>query len=553
MIVNIFLLLLLIGFTFPCFFRLEAQKGASVFLLIAVSALLVWFLNNWHEEQNVAFLIPWLQYKDLSVIINLSSEMQNYQLIYPLFVVSVITMLIGTFNEDETSKLKLNGTIALSLSSLFLLCCSSNLIQLIIGSSFVSICGGYLINDQEARNKYAYYNLLAEVGLFSVFAVIYGYLGNLNISSLKNFQAVGAHKDWVAIVLLLSVFIKTGMFPFHNQLLGLSNINFNRQNLIIWASTPISGIIILYKTIPLLSISQYSVPLLQIIAGLTLLWALGGALIIDNIKERAVYFALMIYAYIYALIPLDNAIGITNISTYILWGYLLTMLFYLVFKASSNEIYISKMGSFFRSMKFSFLISCVIFCGFISELLLTMGAEEQKWALALSVIITLSGAHFFHQVYMGTPHADERVAALLKNPAWYIMLPTLILMSVLLMNDEIWQRQTIYIYGVVLCLIFIDIFRKMSSLADNDTIQEEDYFEKIYELLILTPIRILGRVLWLLVDFILIERTIINSLKDSTSFMVKISSYIHTSTILSGVVLSIGGLAAMIIYFYIRG
>lgn len=553
MIISIFLILLASGFLLPLVFCRSEGKAVSFALLLVLLALFGWFCGCWADGENELFVIHWLRYKDLHVDVNLSSVPENYRLIFPVFAVSVSAALIAVFGSEENSGPRLVGSIFLNLAALMLLICSDNLIQLAVSSAMAGVTGFYLVNDLEARSRCSYYNLLADMGLFTVFAVIYGHLGNLDLAELERFEQDGAHRDLVAVLLLLSVFLKSGLFPFHNQLVGLSAVSFNRLNVVSWVSAPLSGVIILSKTLPLLSVSEYSVPLLQIFAVLTMVWAFAAGLVIDNIKERTVYLNLMIYAYIYALISLNDFDADYRLPSFVFAGYLLSSVFYMVFVASSNELYVSKMGSFFRSLKFTFALSLAVFVLFFRIVLSGMEPLNQLWSMALLAFSVMFGAHFFHQAYFGEPNADERVAALLKNPSWYVWLPLLAIMILQTASGDGWHWSVAYAASALLLCAFADPFCRLERLSEYEALQDEDYFEKAFDLLLLTPIRIFGRILWLLVDFILIERTIINSLNDGTAFLVRTASKLNASAVWSGVVLSLAGLVAMVLYFYVRG
>lgn len=67
----------------------------------------------------------------------------------------------------------------------------------------------------------------------------------------------------------------------------------------------------------------------------------------------------------------------------------------------------------------------------------------------------------------------------------------------------------------------------MENLYQKEFIQESDVFETVFDFLIITPLTILGRILWLLVDFILIERTIINSLSNATNLLIRGVSHLN--------------------------
>lgn len=553
MIINIFLALIAVSFLSNLLVKSNYDKIAS-FVVCAIFIVLFFnFYETWQLGQIYPFEYHWLKYRSLHVDVNLSSTNHNYMMIFPIFIVSLCSMLIAVFNKNEVFKLKLSSHILLNLAFFMLLICSDNLIQLLISSSMVGVIGFYIINDVQAREKYVFYNLLADLGLFTVFAIIYGQLGNLDLSELGRFEKEGAHRDLVAVLLLLSIYIKSGLFLFQNQLLNLSAINFNRLNLISWISTPLAGVIILSKTIPLLAISEISLPFLQVFAVLTIVWAFAASLIIDNIKERNVYLNLIIYGYVFALISLGDFNITTHLPSIIMIGYLMSMGIYMVYISSSNELSISKMGGFFKAIKLTFIVSVLSLLLFIQTILHFTTDINHSWSLSLLTFIVLSASHFYHQVYFGADKADDRVVAMLKNPSWYVIIPQLLIVYFLAEYNNFYSFEILYIGMVLVLLMFIDPFSRLERLADYEAIQEEDYFEKAYDMLILTPVKILGRILWLLVDFILIERTIISSLTHGTGFLIKISSKLYRCTTISGIILTIFGLSAMILYYFIKG
>ena len=61
-------------------------------------------------------------------------------------------------------------------------------------------------------------------------------------------------------------------------------------------------------------------------------------------------------------------------------------------------------------------------------------------------------------------------------------------------------------------------------------IQKTDLFSTAYHLFIVGPIKVLGRVLWLTVDFLIIERTVINSLHKMLMILINIFQRLHTDS-----------------------
>lgn len=553
MILNLFLSLLGIGMAANVNFKEQYRKVFSFILCCAAGMVFYRFFQQWQAGLNVPFVYHWLEYNALEVDINLSSNPFVYNAIFPVFMITMSALLINTFLNYETEKLEFVSAAVINLAFFIALICSENLIQLLISSTMVGVMGFYIINDIEAREKYVFYNFLADMGLFTVFAIIYGRLGNVFLTDLGSFAKLGAHRDLVAILLLISVFIKSGLFLFHNQLLDLSSINFNRLLLLIYASAPLAGVVILYKTMPLLKISHYSMPFIQIVAVLTMVWGFFNSLANDNIKDRSTYFAMMIYGYIYSLVSLGQLQTAEDLCPLIVLGYVLGLNMFMIYLSSSNELYVSKMGGFLKGLKITFMVSILVVFAYVQTILKDIDDVNYLWSTSLLSFGLISLAHFYHQVFLGRSQADERVLALLKNAGAYIILPVLLMSGFLIFHNNLLSKDILYVLSAFGILLLIQPFRSLVALAEYEALQDEDYFEKLYEAIILAPIKILGRILWLLVDFILIERTIISSLNESTSLLVRLTGRLHNSSLWSYLLLSLFGLVAMILFYFVKG
>lgn len=553
MILNLFLSLLGIAIAANFVPKQNYIRFSAFLLWAAVAVIFGYFIREWQSGLNIPFIYNWVEYKVLEVDVSLSSTPIVYAAIFPVFVITLIALLINAFWNYETAKAEFVAAAVLNLAFFAALICSQNLIQLLICSSMVGVVGFYLINDIGAREKYVYYNFLADMGFFIVFAMIYSRLGNVFLHDLEKFTKLGAHRDLVAILLLISVFIKSGLFMFHNQLLDLRGITFNRMLLIVYASTPLVGVVILHKTMPLLEASNYSIPLIQLIAVLSMVWGFLNSLVNDNIKDRSTYIAMMIYGYIYSLMSFGQLQTPEELTQLILLGYLVGLNFFMIYLSSSNEVYISKMGGFGKSLKITLGLSLLVAAVYMQAILKDINPENYIWSTSLLSFGVISLAHFYNQVFLGDSKADDRVIALLKNARLYILLPMLLLLVGVAWYNDFYSPQLGYIFVGFIALLLMQPFRPLEYLADYEALQEEDYFEKFYNLIILTPIKIIGRVLWLLVDFILIERTIISSLNQGTGVLIKLTARLQSSSLWSYLLLSLLGLAIILIAYYVKG
>ena len=97
-------------------------------------------------------------------------------------------------------------------------------------------------------------------------------------------------------------------------------------------------------------------------------------------------------------------------------------------------------------------------------------------------------------------------------------------------------------------LLVIHPLRGLSRFYADEELQLSEFFKRFYELLILTPITVLGRILWLTIDFVIIEHTIINSLSDMIKFLIRISQKIHQPQLLNYILLTLCGLGVVFWY-----
>lgn len=550
MISNIFLYLVVTGLGTQIITKGNFERLLSLLLLSLLTFVTLHLYQSWQLNLHDNFTYHWITSRYNKVDINLFSTTANYSFIFPFFIISALMILHNIFYSLEANKLCLNGLILLNLAGLILLICSQNFIQLLVGACVIDVLGFYLINDMSAKKKYIFYNMIADLGLFMVFAILWGYLGSINIEKFGDYKKLGSHKDLVAIALLICIFVKSGLFLFQNQLLDLYVINFNRLNIISFCSTPIAGIILLYKTYGLLSISEYSIPILQAFAGVSLIWGLCGAILMDNVKEKVVYLNIMFYAMIYGLLSI-GLISISLFSSLIIMSYLFVNCLQNVVIASSNENYISKMGGFIKSIKISLVVTLVTLFAVFQILLQNIDAENHFWIWSYVSALVLVSSYILWQIYLGTTHADDRVWAMLKNPNIIYWLPQLLISGAYIYSNSFYNYELYVVYSVFLLLLIIGPMRKLSALYDNVKLQEADWFSDLYEVIITTPIKVLGRVLWLTIDFLIIEKTIISTLNNMTNFLIRLIQKAHTNTWLNNLAFIVLGWGIIILFFYI--
>lgn len=499
----------------------------SLFSATAVSYF-IYRLSQLGTAPDLYLNCPWLKIPNLAVNLEIVVNAGNIYLVFALSILALLVLLQNTFGADN-AKNSLNGLVLLNLLSSLMLVFAGNYVQMLVAVGVCDVLVFSAVNNIEAKKKYIYANFLADIGLVSIFAVILGQGGGLELEKLSGYARFGHHKDFVAILLLLCIFAKTGLFLFHGAYTEMRTLGFNRLNYVLFTATPLTGYLLLLKTESLLQISPFSYPLLKIFALSSVLWGAWGALAIDNLKQKAVYFALMFWGLVYAFAAFGSRLGSLEFASLLTAAFLFGQVLMLICAAASNETQVSETGGFLKSLRFTFLLAFLVLAAFFSVLLKI--AESCPWlAGGYALLFAAASAHVLSQILLGESRADERVQAMLKNPSLPSWLPVAAAAAVLCWYFRLSPLWLLLFLLVWPGLFFLRPLRKLDALYDNDALQEADYVGTAYELLIITPVKVIGRLLWLTVDFVFIERTIISSVQNALGFMIFLFRRIHSGT-----------------------
>ncbi len=498
---------------------------------------------------SVSLTYNWQAIPNIPIAISFVPEYFGRCACLGVLLLSFFAIYYNIILKKEERPNAINGLVLLNCVFVISALLSPNYIQLLAAVGMSDVIVFSAINQLDAKKQYIYGNFFADFILLNTFALIFVQSDSIIISDFGSASKQWSHRDFIAIMLLLCIFIKSGIVMFHTAYQKMSSLNYNRLNFILYATTPLMGAIIFENIKDIFIISAYSYPLLKIFSVLTVLSALVGALCVDNIKRKTVYLSMMFWGLIF--IGYAWQISTFNPKFYVLLlsAFLFNNSLMLVYKAASDEVLVSRMGGFLKSLKFTFFINV------ISVILyaVTWWMYAQKsipYAVVGLLVISVVSAHIFSEVYLSQSKADEWVLARLKNPLFLLWLPIILIVSIILyVKSNDWQ----YIYGfaVFWMLLFIfHPFRKLSVLYQYDSLQKLDKVTWIYNFFILAPLRFFGRVLRLIVDFVFIERTLIASIKNAIRFAIFIFKKLHGKNIWGHLIFVIMGVAIVVIAYY---
>ena len=234
-------------------------------------------------------------------------------------------------------------------------------------------------------------------------------------------------------------------------------------------------------------------------------------------------------------------------------GIMLSTAMILPIVAASNEILVSKMGQFVKKIKFSLFCTLLIIAAELQVISVFAVKDVAEWLWIAVVLQLLSIAHVLGQIYFAPAAADEKVWALLKNPNLFYFVPLAAFAILVFSHFEVAVWTVSAGTSLLIAVIMLRPLRGFVRLYHDDTLQRISPCSLLYEWLLVTPIKVVGRVLWLMIDFVFIERTIINMLRKLAALMMKIVALLHTDMKTSGIVFTLLGAAVLCGTYYFRG
>ena len=247
----------------------------------------------------------WLNYPHLYSKFNLLYTPEMLKTLNYVLVSVWILLWFNAFNYIDEHPLSAGNVQLLLLISFIFMFSAQDFMQLMASSCCFSILGFYQINDNQAKTKFIFYSFASEMAIFTALAVVYAKMNSISLSGLGAYAPRGWHKDLVSVLILIGVFAKCGMFLFQNQLLDLCNLSANRLLGAAFLASPLSGLILYFKLMPLIKVSSCASPIVLVIISLSFLTSLFGMWWHNNYKNKVLYFCMSFFAFALSGIHFD--------------------------------------------------------------------------------------------------------------------------------------------------------------------------------------------------------------------------------------------------------
>lgn len=514
--------------------------------LLAVLGFGIFSINGYFNSSD--FSAVWKALPNLNVTIKIN-PLQWRSEAFGILSLAVLSVYYTILSAREQQKNIFGGLVLLNCVFTFMAFSSSNYIQLIAAVGVADVVVYMSINEIGAKKQYIYGNFLADFMLLNILAAVIGQQGSITIGEVDTYSKHWHHRDFIAIMLLVCIFVKMGIVFFHTAYQKMSGLFFNRLNFILFSATPLMGIVILHLLKDILVMSDYSYPLLKVMSVLTILWSSFGAVTVNNLRRCGIYMAMFFWGLVLAAFSWLSYFSEQMFFIFMISAFLFNNVLMLAVKAASDEVLISHMGGFAKKIKITLAVS------FLSVLLYASAwwllVQQVLWlAVGGLCMFTFASAHILAEIYLSPSHADEIVVARLKNPVFMLFLP-IVGIAIALASEHQDKWPYIVGYAMLWWAVFISHpLHKLSSFYASEQIQKNDFVTLLYSVLIFVPLQILGRILRLTIDFVFVERTVIASVKSAVHFLIFVFRRLHSNSYLGYVFFILIGVMIVVAAYF---
>ena len=532
------------------FQRNRLVRTWAFLLFAAVASVMVVFFQANGMSASAGFIYKWFDNQAIKTSIILGLSARNIPIVVFFAAVLCISLYYNIFYPKELRRLRSGGFYALIFTAMMLLVASTNIMQLLVSVFFIDLMTFYLLWTDKIKRKFLFYNFISDVLLMLLLAAVWG-IGHK--TQLNQLLRIGANDNrlLLGIIWLTAVFLKSGLFLFHNYILDWQENGFVRSLYLFYGATPLAGLIIMLKTADVGHYHNFLWPALDIFAALTMLGSFAGSIRADNLKAKMLYWNLMLLGLMFALLSLGQKELLRVFPLLPLCGVLISSVILLPMVGAAYETSVSKMGGFAGKMKLSLGLTFIALAGELHLLINLINEKNYWWIMGFAILHLLSLTFVIGRIYFGQSDAGERVWVELKNPhLLYWFVPLLLIAAIWFAYPSPDIKLALFL---PLCIFLSWCFSK--DMFNRFAIRKDasgEYAVTLFNLLLIEPLKVLGRVLWLLIDFVLLEKVLYSLAGKSINLCIAISMRLHGNTRFAGAVFFMSGLMALAAVYYFK-
>lgn len=549
------------GLLAELFQKNRAVKSWAVVLFLALGWLLYPVVDSGQLFNRSIWFFTWIKTPVIRVDVALRTGAAYGPFILSQIIVLGFALYYNMFFSLEKLRLRHGGLYALIFMLMMFAVSAGNSLQLLITICLIDVLSFYLISEASVRRNFVFFNFFADFLLLVFFALVWGSENDLHFPAMQKFLKYSAHREFAVALFLTAALIKCGCVGFHNYLLDLKKISFVRAVFLFYGGTPFLGLILLLRCYGIFSLFPWVEKVVAVAALLSILWAVVAACLIDSIKAKILYFNMMVWGGCLGILLSDKQLFLQLIPYITAVALLICCVLILPLVAAANEPFVSKTGGFVKSMKFSLVVSLSALSVLVYFVL---GLQLENYKLYACLWLGAAGLvllHYLAQVYFGSVKADDRVWAIVKNPnPMYFLFILAVGYGVVSSQKPLFSAQylnlcvfALFVPILLGCCSAWRLMRGGDKVYQIESVQQAMPALKFFQILVVAPIRNFGRVLWLTVDFLFVERFLMAFVRRMIYSTLKVSRFLHHNLLVSGVVFTTIGLFVIVLVFYWQG
>lgn len=504
------LLLFFIGVFSSIKVGVKVDKTLSWLTFASLFLVFVGFGEGMNSVREHVFSFIWNTASGGNLKFDIVSNSYNYWLVLPCFILTMLSALNNFFFHYEERRSAYISVLTLNLVALIILITSNNFVQLLSALFVVDILSLFMIRDIRAYQRYVLLNMLADMILFTVVAVINCRVASLNLRQIILYRNNGMHQDFVALAGLTAVFAKFGFFLFQVGIMDLKKIRFHRMQNVLFMSSPLAAMILLLKFSALWRTSDYFTTYLDVMCIFTILWGGVGSLCADNFKSKVIYWQMSFWALFVELLRFHGFIWFSGFTFLLMEMYAITTALYLLYFYNNRRVSMIQIATIPLVNKKAVVCVLAIIIAVIAAMANTLTILYNNmnryyiWTFVAVFMLSLSAV--LKQLMV---RRDIKITGFSVMPMKPLMFVELALLCSFLLQD--WRYAEPSVWGAAIIFALLCAFNpleKMSFLYKIKIMQNGDVLGRIYHILI-KSLRLCGRIFWLLIDRLFMEKFVL--------------------------------------------
>lgn len=530
----------------------KVDRVISLLSFAAACCIFALFFKGMMVGNEDVFSFVWNTSPSGDIKIDIISNPYNYGLIYPFFIITLLSLSINLFLPAERLRSLYTAVLLFNLVMVILMLTSNNFVQLLAALFITDILALFMIRDAIVGRKYVLMNIFADMLLFMVMAIINSRIKSLDIRQILRYNQIEFYPDFVTICGLTTVFIRFGFFAFHSGICALKETPLHRLLNILFLFSPLSALILLLKFHVVWQNSAYFLPYLNALCVLTIVWGFVESLIIDSYHEKTIYIQMMFWPLMVELLRFNGFVWNDYFTALVLGTYVVLVSLYMLNYYCGwrkKMSLISKTHAYNRSGIVSSMVPIFLSIMLMSDVLYRMYNNSNRYYIWLfAVLFVLSFGTLVKQVcFFRAKNSVTKALSVKFRTMIFVILTALPL--IWLSRDEL---MLLPIGCVILLFVGCCCLSPLSYCAvayKYSWLQQSDVFGSFYETLV-NSARLLGRFLVLLVDRLLIEKFLVKTTTSLVQAIIRLFRKISNSWV-AGLFVVLALFVLLLISFYL--